>query len=387
MQWQKLLSPTALAALEQTALGEIAHTPTVPGCWIALISIQKRMGRIGEARTNLDRAVEALSGGAQRRHDLLDMFLALGEHGRALSLAEALVVEAPDDVGLQDKLRRALTGSDRWETAQQSAFALLPNGIPLDLSLNQSWRLAENDADFRAIAERCRTRLADNAIDTDARCFLAHALARLGEDDAARNVMALDRLARVAPLPTPAGYPSTEEFCRTLAGEIADNQTLERDPTDKATRDGLQTASLGQSGEKAVATLIAQIKVAVADYVRALAEYDDPAITAAPDTVRINQWAVVYDGSGYQTSHRHPSGWISGVYYVVAPSDPNQGALLLGAPQQKVASPPPWGIQRIAPVPGRLVLFPSFVPHATEPCGKDGERICVAFDVMAATGP
>jgi uncharacterized protein (TIGR02466 family) len=119
----------------------------------------------------------------------------------------------------------------------------------------------------------------------------------------------------------------------------------------------------------------------------ALAGCNDPIITAAPDTVRINQWAVVYDGSGYQTSHRHPSGWISGVYYVVAPSDPSQGALLLGAPQQKIASPPPWGIQRIAPAPGRLVLFPSFVPHATEPCGKDGERICVAFDVMPATGP
>ena len=34
------------------------------------------------------------------------------------------------------------------------------------------------------------------------------------------------------------------------------------------------------------------------------------------------------------------------------------------------------------PVPGRLALFPSFVPHATEPCGFDGERISVAFDII-----
>jgi hypothetical protein len=39
----------------------------------------------------------------------------------------------------------------------------------------------------------------------------------------------------------------------------------------------------------------------------------------------------------------------------------------------------------IEPVPGRLVLFPSYVPHATIPPGSsDGARICVTFDVVAA---
>ena len=43
---------------------------------------------------------------------------------------------------------------------------------------------------------------------------------------------------------------------------------------------------------------------------------------------------------------------------------------------------PPWGTLQIEPVPGRLVLFPSCVPHATEASGVDGARISVAFDVL-----
>jgi putative 2-oxoglutarate-Fe(II)-dependent oxygenase superfamily protein len=42
---------------------------------------------------------------------------------------------------------------------------------------------------------------------------------------------------------------------------------------------------------------------------------------------------------------------------------------------------PPWGTREIRPVPGRLVLFPSYVPHATIATGSTDKRICIAFDV------
>jgi hypothetical protein len=38
----------------------------------------------------------------------------------------------------------------------------------------------------------------------------------------------------------------------------------------------------------------------------------------------------------------------------------------------------------VEPVPGTLLLFPSFVPHETVPPGEGAERISVAFDVAAA---
>jgi hypothetical protein len=43
---------------------------------------------------------------------------------------------------------------------------------------------------------------------------------------------------------------------------------------------------------------------------------------------------------------------------------------------------PPWGIRDIHPVPGRLVMFPSYIPHATIPTKSNEERICISFDVI-----
>lgn len=79
-------------------------------------------------------------------------------------------------------------------------------------------------------------------------------------------------------------------------------------------------------------------------------------------------------------------GWLSGVYYVAAPRSTGdgvyQGALLVGTVNSDRFANPPWGIREIEPVPGRIVLFPSFTPHATKPSGMAEERISVAFDVV-----
>jgi hypothetical protein len=45
------------------------------------------------------------------------------------------------------------------------------------------------------------------------------------------------------------------------------------------------------------------------------------------------------------------------------------------------AAKPPWPVVDVEPVPGRLILFPSYVPHETLPTGSDQTRISVAFDV------
>lgn len=90
-------------------------------------------------------------------------------------------------------------------------------------------------------------------------------------------------------------------------------------------------------------------------------------------------WAVIYDDHGRQDSHFHPSGWLSGVYYPQAGS----GDLLIGALDAAEAIDPPWGARAVDPVEGRLVLFPSYVPHSTAPAAAG--RVSVAFDVMPST--
>ena len=83
----------------------------------------------------------------------------------------------------------------------------------------------------------------------------------------------------------------------------------------------------------------------------------------------------------------HPDGWLSGVYYVSVPENAHEngrsGCLVLGCLEIKgLDVPPPWGIRDIRPIPGRLVLFPSYIPHATVATNLDDVRISVAFDVI-----
>lgn len=91
-------------------------------------------------------------------------------------------------------------------------------------------------------------------------------------------------------------------------------------------------------------------------------------------------WSVRLSGGGHHANHVHPQGWISSALYVALPDlPPEQGWLTIGEPQAAlgVAQPP---FLSIAPRPGQLVLFPSWLWHGTRPF-DDGERLTIAFDV------
>lgn len=97
-----------------------------------------------------------------------------------------------------------------------------------------------------------------------------------------------------------------------------------------------------------------------------------------PGTCRIDPWATVYDASGHHTPHTHLS-WFSGVYYPAA-ADATSGDLCLGYANH----PDPSAKKRISPKPGALVLFPSHIPHWTEPSAISTQRVSVAFDIYPA---
>ena len=86
--------------------------------------------------------------------------------------------------------------------------------------------------------------------------------------------------------------------------------------------------------------------------------------------------------------HVHPRGWISSAYYVEIPqalseSDACGGGLMFGTPDIDVGDAGA-AKRRIQPVPGRLVLFPSYMWHGTVPFDTPGSRLTVAFDVVPA---
>jgi len=100
-------------------------------------------------------------------------------------------------------------------------------------------------------------------------------------------------------------------------------------------------------------------------------------------------WSVRLADGGFHVAHVHPGGVLSSACYISLPEklgeeDAQEGWLEVGRPppELKVDLPP---LATVEPRPGRLVLFPSYVFHGTRPF-RSGERLSVAFDVVAGSG-
>ncbi len=96
-------------------------------------------------------------------------------------------------------------------------------------------------------------------------------------------------------------------------------------------------------------------------------------------------WSVRLRDKGYHASHVHPLGWISSALYIALPqdsgADADAGCLQLGEPGGELGlqlAP----IRIVRPAAGKLVLFPSWMWHGTNPF-PEGERLTIAFDVAS----
>jgi hypothetical protein len=99
-------------------------------------------------------------------------------------------------------------------------------------------------------------------------------------------------------------------------------------------------------------------------------------------------WSSRLRDQGFHTNHIHPVGWISSCYYVAVPDavtdeGARQGWIKFGEPS--FAVPQGGGTLRsVKPVPGRLVLFPSYMWHGTVPFSSPMARTTIAFDAIPA---
>lgn len=208
------------------------------------------------------------------------------------------------------------------------------------------------------------------------------ALAMLGRGAEAQALLGLEHFFRSSPLPIPTAFDENH-FLKTLAAEIRANTTLHPDPAGHATSNGLRTDIFPAVGDRAGPDLVAAIREEVDGYAESL-RGDHPFVLARPERARFTPWALIFSGSGYQHLHVHPGCWLTGVFYVAAPEGlPRPGAIRIGALPAWAKVDPPWPVLEIEPEPGRLLLFPSFLPHETLPSASEEPRISVAFDVAA----
>lgn len=108
--------------------------------------------------------------------------------------------------------------------------------------------------------------------------------------------------------------------------------------------------------------------------------------------LQLEAWANVSRNGAYHGVHSHPNSAWSGVYYVSVgtPADGHNeynGQIELLDPRTAVDSVAydgsPFTLRaRIAPEPGMMLMFPSWLKHMVHAFYGSGERISVAFNFM-----
>lgn len=130
----------------------------------------------------------------------------------------------------------------------------------------------------------------------------------------------------------------------------------------------------------------------VEEYVCALARINQTADPPVLPRYDYRGWAVIVSSGGFQDQHVHSRADVVGVYCVATgagDAQPGRGDLVLIDPRPgRQATQPAWetGILRVRPEPGKLVLFPAYVPHRVDLYERDEDRITINFDITL-TGP
>lgn len=161
-------------------------------------------------------------------------------------------------------------------------------------------------------------------------------------------------------------------------------------PLGQSPRGGTQTPGpLLKRSEHEIRHLRRKFKYAVRRYINLLPPLDPrhPFLGRPRRAFRFEgAWSIRLRPGGRHVSHIHSHGWISSALYVDLPvgmtqSVAKEGWLQFGVPLLPEDEPTGEPLQTIAPVAGRLALFPSIFWHGTSPF-TDGERLTVAFDVV-----
>ena len=379
-------------------------------------NILEKLGRYDGAKEAYQRVLDhdPVNGAAHRA--LGDLHYRLGEDEAFLRSYDS----APRTKELVLDKAQLLLGAERLKEAE-AAFHLVLSRYGEDkralaglgLSLMKMGRLG----DAASVLERALSLYPDSA---DLYCNLSAALARLGDPEKggamAAKALALDRynqlalamrgtcwrlmgdardsalngydeLIQVFDLKAPDGYPDMESFNADLSRALEEWHPATREYLGQSLRGGTQTSNdLFAARHPLIERLRDRIEDAITHYVSQMREVPDHPLFArrGGGYVFSGSWSSRLRSGGFHINHLHPGGWISSCYYVDVPPAARdergrQGWIKFGQPSFDVGLEPERTIQ---PVPGRLVLFPSYTWHGTIPFQDDGARSTIAFDVV-----
>ncbi|HSZ50799.1 MAG TPA: tetratricopeptide repeat protein [Caulobacteraceae bacterium] len=352
---------------------------------------------------DLSKRVWVRTGDARAAEAVLDEALARDRSNPALFVHKAKLKEfAGDPAGAAEALDRALqlsadpmlhvavaqlaVGSDP-ETAMyhaQRAFALRPDNYAVIAALCKA-RLALGHADEAvALAEILTER---QPWDQYALALLATAW-RLRGDPRYREIYDYEHWVRSFELSPPPGWSSLPAYLADLEAELEPLHPFRGHPVGQSVRHGSQTrADLKNARTPALKAFTQAIDAPIRAYMTAIGEGSDPLRRRKTGEYRLDGvWSVRLRPGGFHVDHVHHRGWLSSAFYVSLPEaveSGREGWLKFGEPG--VPTAPVLGSERFErPVPGKLVLFPSYMWHGTVGFSGDQKRLSIAFDVVPA---
>ncbi len=395
-----------------------------PETWLVLARALQGLGRLEESQSGYYEALtrNPRHGDAQRELAQL-IWMRTGDVKEAIKpLDIALVTGGPDPRLLEVRAIALKFCGDipgAYETAMQDAV-LFPGDAAVRVGVAHLAILSGHPAEGLAHA---RAAVAAQPASLWTRLAVCEALLALGEASKAapligqlraeapldQNVIAYqgtawrllgderyhalydyDDLVSTSLLDTPDGWSRLDDYLADLAAALARAHLFRAHPFQQSLLNGSQAPDLMASNDPAIRGFLQAVAGPIERRLAALGQGSDLVRARNTGQSRLQGlWSVrLNGGGGRHVSHVHHKGWLSSACHIVLPagiaaSPERAGWLTFGEPGIATALPLP-AEHFVKPQPGRLVLFPSYMWHGTEPFAGDGVRLSVAFDLLPA---
>ena len=179
-------------------------------------------------------------------------------------------------------------------------------------------------------------------------------------------------------------FSKPDKYLMSLFKEIT-SQNFKWEPSGKTTVNGYGT--VGNLSEKKLPKMNELEKIIMEElhsYYLKFKKNKINFISNWPNKFKIVSWSNRLKREGHNIPHIHPSGWVSGVFYLKIPNkiSGNEAGIefsLHGDDHHVIKKNIPK--TSIQPKIGDMILFPSSLFHRTIPFSSNEERVCVAFDL------
>lgn len=299
----------------------------------------------------------------------------IGRKGPVPELRSALAAVLHEDGRLQEAQIEALAAT----TERPYHPAVIENLVCIQLGQGRA-------EDARALIRTQRARQPD-----EQRWIAYEALAaRLQGDSLYGELYDYRNMVRCYELDAPPGWRSMAQLNAALEAVLGARHRFAMHPFDQSLRNGSQTArSLLTDDDPVIRDLIQAFSAPLAEYVQLIGTAATHPLSARNTGASVIDkcWSVQLRRQGFHLNHIHPEGWISSAYYVAVPDEVEDtasmsGWIKFGEPRWPV---PGCVAERIVqPRAGRLVLFPSYMWHGTNPIHGSVPRTTIAFDAIPA---